>query len=117
MINEKYEPSKAEILAGIVTGDVDLTEGMATVQRSHRFPLHIFIQIENMARLGQVPISVIINQLVECGLDAVRQELPEDIAKQLNHASKEQIERPTKSVIVEVKGRNLAARNKAKGKK
>jgi hypothetical protein len=50
MVNDNYEPTKAEILAGLVTGDASLLSMTATVQRSHRFPLHIFTQIENMAR-------------------------------------------------------------------
>lgn len=100
---DQYIPSKAEVLAGLVTGTVAMSQSMATVQRSHRFPLHLFVQIENMARMGGVPVSLIINELIECGLEAVKQELPEDVAQEVARATKEQIDRPTVTENVEVK--------------
>ena len=114
MTEQDYEPTKAEMLAALVSGNVNMSGADATIQRSHRFPVHLFIQIENMSRAAEVPVSVIINQLLECGLEAVRQELPEQILRQLNIVSKEQMERPTKSVKVEVKGRNLSRESKSK---
>ena len=117
MINEDYEPTKAEMLANLVTGNAGLYQTGATVQRSHRFPLIVMIEIENLAKVAGVPISVIINKLIECGLEAVRQELPSDVVDKLCYATKEQVERPTKNVKVAFKGRNLTTPNKPKVKK
>lgn len=103
MSDDQYIPSKAEFLAGLVTGSSSMSQSMATVQRSHRFPLHLFVQIENMARMGGVPVSLIINELIECGLDAVKQELPEDAAQEVLRSTKDQFERPTVTEEVEVK--------------
>lgn len=114
MPDNSYEPTKAEMLAALVIGNSSMSESNTTVQRSHRFPLHLLIQIENMSRAAEVPVSVIINQLIECGLEAVRQELPEKIVAQLNIVSKEQVERPTKPMKVEVKRRNPPVQAKSK---
>lgn len=108
MQNEQYEPTKAEFLAGLITGSASMSSHMATVQRSHRFPLHLFMQIENMARLGGVPVSLIINQLLEVGLDAVWKELPEDVAQKIVTVTKEQAERKTVTESVEVKNVRVA---------
>jgi len=97
-MDERYEPTKAEILAGLVTGNANFEQIGGAVQRSHRFPLHIFVQIENLARMADTSVSVIINQLLECGLEAVRSELPDDVAEQIARVSKEQIERPVKTL-------------------
>lgn len=80
-----------------------MSQSMATVQRSHRFPLHLFVQIENMARMGGVPVSLIINELIECGLEAVKQELPEEVAQEVSQVTKDQFDRPTVTEKVEVK--------------
>lgn len=74
----------------------------AAIQRSHRFPAHLFVQIENLARLGDVPVSLIINELIECGLEAVRQQLPADQVEQLTWMTKGQSQRPMVSDYVEV---------------
>lgn len=108
MEDDRYEPTKAEFLAGLIQGSANINSTMATVQRSHRFPLYIFVQIENMARMGNVPVSLIINQLLECGLDAVLKELPEDLAREIGRLSKEQIERKTVTESVEVKNVRVA---------
>ena len=108
MNNEIYEPTKAEMLASLLTGNANMVERCATVQRSHRFPLHYFVQIESMAKAANVPVSLIINQLIGCGLDAVTEELPEDVVKKLTSCTREQFECPTKEVTTTVKGRNLA---------
>jgi hypothetical protein len=117
MSDEHYTPTSAEMLASLVTGNASMIDHQATVQRSHRFPLYLFIQIENMSRAADVPVSVIINQLIECGLEAVRKELPEEIVSQLNTLSKKQEERPTKSVRTEVIGKNLRTQSKPKARK
>jgi hypothetical protein len=98
MSEERYEPTKAEILAGIVTGNAHFEQVGGAVQRSHRFPLHIFAQIENLARMADSSVSVIINQLLECGLEAVRKELPDDVAEQVSRVSREQMDRPVKQL-------------------
>lgn len=104
MSDEQYIPLKAEFLAGLVTGSSSMSQSMATVQRSHRFPVHLFVQIENMARMGGVPVSLIINELIECGLDAVKEELPEDVALEVAKVTKDQVDRqPTVTENVEVK--------------
>lgn len=100
---DQYIPSKAEFLAGLVTGSAAMSQSMTTVQRSHRFPLHLFVQIENMARMGGVPVSLIINELIECGLEAVKQELPEDVAQEVSQVTKDQSDRPTVTEKIEVK--------------
>ncbi len=117
MTNEKYVPSKAQILSDLVGGYASVYETSAAVQRSHRFPSYLFTQIENLARLGKVPVSLIINQLIECGLEAVKKELPEETAKQLTFSTQAQVDRPTKNYKVDVKGRNLPPRKKPKAGK
>jgi hypothetical protein len=117
MTSEKYEPTQAEILASIVTGRGSSGYMGAAVQRSHRFPYHLFVQIENMANAGGVPVSIIINQLIACGLEAVRTKLPDDIVSQLSHTSKEQSERPVKSISVGIKDGKLDTRKKSRPKR
>jgi predicted DNA-binding protein len=95
MTNEEGRPSKAEILASLITGNGNQSHAMATVQRSHRFPLHLFVQMENLAKHANVPVSLIINELIECGLDALKQELPEEVAQKVSRITKDQTERPT----------------------
>ena len=89
----------------------------ATVQRSNRFPLHVFRQIENMARMGRAPVSVIINQLIECGLEAVKQKLPEDVVREISLVTKEQRELPTVTDRVEVKRRKVRGKPKLERRK
>jgi hypothetical protein len=95
MSNKEYEPSKVEMLASLVIGSGKQSHVMETVQRSHRFPLFLFLQIENLAKHAKVPASVIINELIDCGLEALRQELPEDVARSITRITKDQTERPT----------------------
>jgi len=117
MTNERIELTSAQMLATLVMGRADMAESMATVQRSHRFPLHIFAQIENMARIGKVPVSAIINQLIECGLEAVKKELPKNVVQQIKVMSQEQVDRPSKSVKWEVKKDRVTTKPKAKSTK
>ncbi|MBS0424544.1 MAG: hypothetical protein JSR71_09025 [Proteobacteria bacterium] len=49
MSDENYLPTKAEFLTELVTGSMSMESKMASVQGSHRFPLHIYNQIENLA--------------------------------------------------------------------
>jgi len=108
MSDERDEPSKAEFLAGLITGNASMDSSMATVQRSHRFPLQLFCQIENMARMGGVPVSVIINQLLECGIDAVMDELSEEQQVQVRLTTSEQLDRPTETDRVDTKAKSRA---------
>lgn len=108
MTDEHYEPSKAEFLAALVTGHASLGQTAATIQRSHRFPFHLFAQIENMARMGGVPVSLIINQVLECGLDAVLKEVPEDVAREITLISPEQLSRPMETETIDTKPRKAA---------
>lgn len=112
MSDDQYVPSKAEFLADLLTGNASFGSVSASVQRSHRFPLHLFVQIENMARMGGVPVSLIINQLLECGLDAVLHELPEEIASQVSKCTKDQFDVPTVTDRVEVKAKRSTSKPK-----
>jgi hypothetical protein len=91
---ENELPNKAEFLAQLITGQAGFELITSSVQRSHRFPLTIYTQIENLAQLGDVSISVIINQLLECGLEAVIKELPPDMARKVTMIREDQIKRP-----------------------
>lgn len=102
MSGDNYEPTKLEILAALVTGSASLESRSASVQRSHRFPLHIFTQIENLARIGEVPVSLIINELLECGLEALLKELPTEVAEQVRLIHKDQLNRALVTDSVEV---------------
>ena len=114
MTEEKYIPTKTEFLVDLLTGDASYSSAEATVQRSHRFPLGLFLQIENMARMGGVPVSLIINQLLECGLDAVLHELPEEAARQVSQVTLDQVNRPT--VLERVEAKSRIARTKTTSK-
>ncbi len=74
------EPSEAQMLAAHIKsgGAGGLDERSATIQRSHRFPAHLLKQIEQMARASNRSTSFIINQLLNCGLEAVNKELSGD---------------------------------------
>ncbi|PTQ78878.1 hypothetical protein C8R26_101194 [Nitrosomonas oligotropha] len=93
-------PNKAEFLAQLITGDAGMEGRTVSVQRSHRFPLHIYTQIENLARIGKMPASVVINELLECGLEALIKELPPEVVKQARFTKEEQINRPLVSVKI-----------------
>lgn len=92
---QEYRPSKVEMLASLVSGTANQSHTMATVQRSHRFPVYLFDQIENLAKHGNVPVSLIINELIECGLEALKQELPEDVLQRIVLVTDAQMKRPT----------------------
>ena len=90
-----FRPSKAEMLAALIEGTANQSHTLPTVQRSHRFPLHIFTQIEKLAKQGNVPASLIINELLECGLDAVKKELPSELVTQLRYLTDEDRQKKT----------------------
>lgn len=101
MSKDENYPSEAQLLASLIKRSGSIGMNMASVQRSHRFPLHIFVQIENMARMADVSVSTIINQLLSVGLEAVKENLTEDEISQITFIKPEQIERPTKSLKVD----------------
>jgi hypothetical protein len=92
------EPTKAQHLAGIVSGTANTSTTMATVQRSHRFPLHIFVIIENLAKKADCSVSAMINQLLEVGMESLLKELPEEIGQEIHHVTQEQIDKANSSV-------------------
>ena len=62
--------------------------------------------------MGGVPVSLIINELIECGLDAVKQELPEDVAVEVSQVTKDQFDRPSVTEKVEVKAGRAMGKSK-----
>ena len=114
MSDVRFRPTSCEFLVDLLTGEASASFSGATVQRSHRFPLSIFIQLENMAQMAGVPVSLIINQVLECGLETVRQELPEDVVQELQTVKPEQLNRPTVTERVEGKSRKAAEKAKPK---
>lgn len=103
MAINQNKPTEAEILASLIKRNGSMSMFSASVQRSHRFPLHLFTQIENMARMADVSISTIINQLLAAGLEAVNENLSEDEIKEIRFVSKEQLDRPFKQLRVDPK--------------
>lgn len=93
MSNKNYRPTNAEVLAGMIERTASIQANFASIQRSHRFPVHLFIKIENMAAQAGVPISTIINQLLEAGMEAVFQQLDEEVINQIGTVTSEQRER------------------------
>lgn len=103
MTEKREELSAAEMLASLVTGSGGYFHAQASVQRSHRFPLHLFAQIENLAKMGGVPVSLIINQLIESGLEAVKENLPPDTVARMTLITQKQLDRPMITDRVDVK--------------
>lgn len=97
MSKNSYHPSSAEVLAGMIKRTPTIQTNFASVQRSHRFPTHIFLKIENMAAHAGVPISTTINQLLEAGIDAVFNQLDQNTINQINTFTQEQISRLEKA--------------------
>ncbi len=94
MTDEYPFSSEADFLANVIKGKVNYESRTASVQRSHRFPIHIYAQMENLARISQMPVSMIINQLLECGLEALEKELPPELAGEVMRVKLEQLDRP-----------------------
>lgn len=93
MSHEQPTPTKSQVLAAMLTGGAKSSSIGGSVQRSHRFPLHLFTQIENMSRISGASVSMIVNELIECGIDTVMQTLPEDVRKQVTAIAPEQLDR------------------------
>ncbi len=92
-MEEFKEPSKAEHLASILAGNASTSMNTATVQRSHRFPIYYFVLIENMAKLANCSVSAMINQVLEVGVDALYDHLPQELVEQIHKATQEQIDK------------------------
>lgn len=86
MNNKRLEPTAAQMIAGLARGTAQYEEMEMKVQRSHRFPVGLFLQIENLASVSRVPVSMIINLLIESGLEAVKKEISPDLVRQLTHS-------------------------------
>lgn len=95
---DQNRPSEAEILASLIKRNGSVSMNMASVQRSHRFPLHLFTQIENMARMADSSVSTIINQLLAAGIEAVHDNLTQDEITEIKRVSQEQLDRPFKQL-------------------
>lgn len=98
MQNESYKPTEAEILASLIKRSGHMEMASASIQRSHRFPLHLFTKIENMARMADVSVSAIINQLIEVGIESVKLNLSEKEIEEIDFISPEQLDRPIKQL-------------------
>lgn len=83
-------PTKAQQLASVLTGNGRTGYRGATVQRSHRFLLHHFMLIENMAKLADCSVAAMINQVLDVGVEALEEQLPEDISRKIRRVSEEQ---------------------------
>lgn len=102
-MGDKNNISKADVLVDILNNQGEYFLKTNSVQRSHRFPEVLFIQIENLARIGKVPVSLIINELLDCGLEVVRQKLSKEIVDQLSLKTEECIKSKTKELKLKVK--------------
>ena len=98
MKNQRIEPSKAEHLANILSGNASTESNTSTVQRSHRFPIYEFVLIENMAKIANCSVSAMINQVLAVGVDALYDHLPDDIAQQMHEVTQEQINKANSQV-------------------
>ncbi len=102
------EITEAKMLAHTLIGNAESAVMSASVQRSHRFPLHVISKIENMAKMAGSTTSFMINRTLDAGLEAVFKELPENVRKELSVMTEEQLNQPSKTLVEEVKnkGRN-----------
>jgi hypothetical protein len=101
MENTEFHPTNAQQLAAMLRGTGKTSMVNATVQRSHRFPVHLFNQIENMAEMAGSPVSLIINLLLESGLESVKKELPPEKVEEITLISDEQYNRKVTSEKLE----------------
>ena len=92
-MHDSEVPTKAQQLAAVLTGTASTGFSSATVQRSHRFPLHHFMWIENMARIADCSVAAMINQVVEVGIDALNEHLSPELIKEIRHVTQEQVDK------------------------
>lgn len=110
-MSERKEPSKAEHLANILSGNASSENITATVQRSHRFPIYYFMLIENMAKIANCSVSAMINQVIEVGVDSLYDHLPDEIAQEMHRCTQEQVDKANSQV------RQVIGKPKTKAKK
>lgn len=91
-------PSKAQQLAAILSGNASTAYRTATVQRSHRFPIHEFMMIENLAKIADCSVAAMINQVIAVGIESLCEHLPEEMAKGLSHVTQEQVDKVNSNV-------------------
>jgi hypothetical protein len=116
MSDHREEPSSAALLAALVTGQGAHGYVGASVQRSHRFPVGSFLQIENLAQMGGVSVSMMINELIECGLEAVKAKLPPEAVQRVTAIAPGQLDRPMVKINQVSKSlKSSSAAKKAKG--
>lgn len=96
MKNPLVERTSAQQLAALVRGTAKTEWIGQSIQRSHRFPIHIFGQIENMAKMSNHSVSTVIDLLLEAGLESVKKELPPELIEQVQILSEEQVNRKPK---------------------
>lgn len=89
----KDEPSKAEQLASILDGTGSSETYTSSVQRSHRFPIYYYVLIENMAKIAGCSVSAMINQVIEVGVDALYETLPQETVEEIHKVTEEQIKK------------------------
>ena len=97
-MNKRHVPTKSEHLANILSGNASTESTASTVQRSHRFPIYQFVLIENMAKIANCSVSAMINQVLEVGVDALYDHLPDDVAQQMHRVTQEQINKANSQV-------------------
>ena len=85
-------------MAGVIAGNANTSMNMASVQRSHRFPLHVFVVIENLAKKADCSVSAMINQLLDVGIESLLKELPLEIAQEVKQVTQEQLNKANSSV-------------------
>lgn len=90
--------SKAEHLANILAGKGIAGYRALTVQRSHRFLLHQFVLIENMAKLADCSVAAMINQVIDVGIDALYEHLPKELIEEIHTVTQKQIDKSQSTV-------------------
>lgn len=90
---DEYIPSKAEHLANVLSGNASTAFRAETVQRSHRFLLHQFVVIENMAKMADCSVAAMINQVIDVGMEAIYEHLTPELATQMYTLTQNQIDK------------------------
>ena len=92
-------PSKAEHLANILSGKGSTSYKAATVQRSHRFLLHQFVVIENMAKMADCSVAAMINQIIDVGIEALNEHLTPELAREMHKITQDKIDKLDKTSL------------------
>lgn len=78
------EPTKAQMLAAMLSGPTETASMQMTRQFLFRLPEHVAAQVEAMAELSKKSRNLIGNELIETALDIVRAELPKEVLDNLD---------------------------------